>query len=460
VAELRVRLFGQACLEVDGQPAQLTPTTFALLTRLVIADGAAVTDDQLYLDAWSLSGPVVGDYKTQVQKRVVEIRGAAEDRGPGVAPARPQRLLTERGRVTAYRLVLGRDAVDIMQFTDLLVAARQRAPEGKIELLPRALALWAGDPLRDYADQPWAAPAVRQLTGLRRTALLDLRDAYAHCGRLDEALELAERLALENPSDTGLVESLAVLTEQVRSRPRKRVVREQLADPRVAIVVMSGDLFGQEDANLVVGFTDTFDTASDRNIVISAASAQGQLLDRLYDGDRGKLDRDLRSALTRVPKASVETRSAKPRGKLTRYPVGTVATIFQPTRRVFAVAYSRLGNDLIARSGLPELRESLENLWDAVYRGGQCKPVAMPLIGSGLSRTGADHHELLELIIDTFLVAARRRDLCPELRVIVPPSAFDQLGAAEVLGSLREPRARSSKGESVEVGSWEREEAG
>ena len=394
MAGLRVRLFGQARLEVDGQPAELTPTTFALLARLVIAGGAAVTDDQLYRDAWEVTGPVVGDYKTQVQKRIFEIREVAEERAPDGSRAEPRTLLTERGRVTAYRLAIPRESVDILQFTDLVTAARQRTLDGMIELLPRALAFWDGDPLRDYAARPWAGPAVRQLTGLRHAALLDLRDAYAHSGRYGEALEIAERLALENPSDAGLVESLGVLREQVRSTPYKQVIREQFTDPRVTVIVMSGDLFGQDDANLAVGFTDTFDTDTDRNIVISTESTQGQLLERLYAGDRGRLDRDLRGALARVPKSSVEARSAKPRGKLTRYPVGTVATLFLPTRRVFAVAYSKLGNDLIARSSLPELRASLESLWDAVYLRGQRKPVAMPLVGSGLSRTGVGYDEL------------------------------------------------------------------
>jgi DNA-binding SARP family transcriptional activator len=446
MTELRVTLFGKARLEVDGQPAQLTPTTFAMLARLVIADGAAVTDDQLYRDAWSVPGPVIGDYKTQVQKRIVEIRSAAKEREAGGSRTQPRTLLTERGRVTAYRLTVQRDAVDILQFSDLVRAARQRPADSKIELLGRALALWAGDPLRDYADQPWAAPAVRQLTGLRHTAMLDLRDAYAHSGRYHEALEVAERLALENPADAGLVESLAVLREQVRGNPRKQVVREQFTDPRATVIVMSGDLFGQDDANIAVGFSDTFDTDTDRNIVISTESAQGQLLERLYDGDRSRLEKDLRAALARVPKTSVESRSDKPRGKLTRYPVGTVATLFHQTRRVFAVAYSRLGNDLIARSSLPELRDSLENLWEAVYLRGQRKPLAMPLVGSGLSRTGATPDELLVLIVGSFLASSRRREVCPELRVIVVPAVFGELRAAEVLRSLREPRTRSAEG--------------
>ena len=43
----------------------------------------------------------------------------------------------------------------------------------------------------------------------------------------------------------------------------------------------AGDLFDEADANLVVGFADTFDTATENDAVISRASVQGQLLDRL-----------------------------------------------------------------------------------------------------------------------------------------------------------------------------------
>ena len=56
------------------------------------------------------------------------------------------------------------------------------------------------------------------------------------------------------------------------------MLREDFPELRTAVVIVSGDLFDQEDANLVVGFTDTFDTDTDRNIIISRESAQGLML--------------------------------------------------------------------------------------------------------------------------------------------------------------------------------------
>jgi hypothetical protein len=90
---------------------------------------------------------------------------------------------------------------------------------------------------------------------------------------------------------------------------------------------------------------------------------------------------------------------------------------------VFATAYSRLGNDLVARSGREDLRTSLDSLWASVAVHGLFRPVAVPLIGSGLARvTDLDRGRLAALIVDSFIGACRRHHaLTPELRIVVRP---------------------------------------
>jgi DNA-binding SARP family transcriptional activator len=433
---LRVRLFGRAVIEVNDRAVELTPTTTVVFIRLLIADGAPVTVDEIYRDVWPGSGSIDREGRTKVQRRILEIREAIDPENPG---EKSQIVRTERGRITAYRLVLTRDAIDVFQFVDLVAKARRAVPDDKITLLQRALRLWSGPPLADVLDQPWAVHMARQLNELRKAAMLDLMDAFDLAGRAYDALSTGEELSWESPDDEALAASLAALRHQLRANHRKKVVRADFTDPDIAIVVMSGDLFTQEDANLVVGFCDTFDTDTDRNIVISSESAQGRLLERLYGGERSKLDRDLKAALSRTPKASLESRSAKRLGKLTRYPIGTVATLHHENRRVFGVAYSRMGNNLVAQSSLAALRASLENLWDAVYLHGQLKPVAMPLVGSGLSRVHeATHDDLLTLIVSSFVASSGKRYACPELRVLVHDSMFEKMRIAEILKLARE----------------------
>jgi DNA-binding SARP family transcriptional activator len=437
MSKLRVGLFGPGAVTVDGRPVKLTPLTMTVLIRLIVADGQPVTVDDLYRDCWA-QPELVGDYKNQVQKRILDIRRAVEPGWSNDSKQRSSVLPVERGRVTAYRLHADREAIDIFQFIELAGQARRVVPEDGIGMLERAIGLWTGPPLHDVADKPWADALIRQLNGLRSSAGAELARAYERAERIHDALDLAEELAASAPEDTGLTDWVETLRGQVRARQDTRTCRADFADLKATVVVTTGDLFAQDDANLVVGFCDTFDTDTDRNIVISGESAQGVLLRTLYGGDRRKLDKELKAALTHVPKAFVESRSAKPRGKLTRYPVGTVATLFHATRRVFAVAYSQMGNDLMAQSTLPMLRLSLDSLWDAVYRHGQLKPVAIPLIGSGLSRTGAGYEELLNMIVKSFVTGVGRHYLGPELRVVVPLPLFEQINASGVLNAARD----------------------
>jgi DNA-binding SARP family transcriptional activator len=428
---LRVRLFGRAVIEVDDRAVELTPTTTVVLVRLLITGGAPVTVDEIYRDIWPDAGAIDREGRTRVQRRILEIRQAVDPANPGEnSPV----VRTERGRITAYRSMLARDDIDVFQFMDLVTKARRATPDEKIAMLQRALGMWTGSPLADVADLPWAAQMVRQLNDLRKSAMRDLMDAFDLVGRGYDALNTGEELSWEMPGDKGLAASLTALRDQLRSNQRKKVFREDFTGPDIAIVVMSGDLFAQEDTNLVVGFCDTFDTDTGRNIVISSESVQGTLLHRLYGGDRAKLDRDLKGALSHVPKVAVESRSDKRLGKLTRYPLGTVATLHHADRRVFGLAYSRMGNNLVAHSSIPALRTSLENLWEAVYLHGQLKPVAMPLIGSGLSRMHeANYDDLLTLIVGSFTASSRRRYICPELRIIIRESAFEKIRIAEIL---------------------------
>lgn len=446
---LRVRLFGPAFVAAHERPAKLKPLTMTVLIRLIVAEGAPVTVDELFRDCWPPAELIVGDYRTQVQKRILEIRRVVDPEWSGESGAESQVLPTQRGRITAYRLAVARESTDVFQFIEFVTQARRGTQEKRIEFLERALSLWTGQPLLDVADKPWADQLTRQLGSLRAAAQYELAHAYERAGRAHDALDAAEELAAKSPHDAGLSSWVATLREQVRASRGKRVLREELPALKTAIVVMTGDLFAQDDANLVVGFCDTFDTDVDRNIVISGESTQGVLLGRLYDGDHDQLDKELKAALARTPKVAVESKSAKPRGKRTRYPIGTVATLYHATRRVFGVAYSRMGNDLMAQSSLPMLQTSLQSLWDAVYRYGQLKPVAMPLIGSGLSRTDATYEELLTLIVSSFAASTRDHYLGPELRVIVQPPVFDVIDMTEVLKSVRNA-GRDAAGEGAD----------
>jgi hypothetical protein len=222
----------------------------------------------------------------------------------------------------------------------------------------------------------------------------------------------------------------------LRARPGRAVARD-LRHPRCRVEIVQGDLFDDRDAHLVVGFTDVFDTDVTENRIINQSSVQGQFLHRIYRNDVATLDADLTRALAQGPRAVQVSRADKPFGKLSRYPIGTVAVLGTARRRYFCVAYSTMTAAAVARSSGDALWMSLSRLWTAVYEHGQRGPLAMPVIGAGLARVDAlDRQALIRLILLSFVAASRERLLTTKLSIIVPPQEFLELDRLELRAFL------------------------
>lgn len=420
---IRLTLLGRTVVEAGGRRVRPPPLTAAVLIRLAVAGDESVTVDELYRDVWDPGARTVRrEDRVSVQKRILELRRLLDPGRPGETSTV---LRTERGRVSAYRLHLGPAQVDALEFHELVRRAQHSDTATAAELLARAVSLWGGRPLFDAEDRAFAAEPIRRLHAWYGSARRDLVDVYADLGRPRAALDVAVPLAAERPDDADLAATVAALRGRLRARTAG-LLRRDFTAPPTSVVVASGDLFAEDDAHLVAGFTDTFDTATDGDLVISAASVQGQLLHRLYGGDRGRLDRDLRAALRGRAPVAVERRADKRHGKLARYPLGTVAPLRRNGRLVFAVAYSRMGNDLVARSGPAELRAALRDLWAAVETHGQRRPVALALPGTGLSRVDRPFDELFAALVDSFLGASRHGPVASQLRVVVPPADVER----------------------------------
>lgn len=445
MARIRVSVLGPVRLEADGAVAHLTPLTTRLLVRLVAAEGEAVPVWQLRKEVW---GPATGlphqaqRSRNEVQKRILELRRALDPEQTGAAARilRTEQQLTLRGPETAYRLVLRPEELDSSRFTELVNSALHAAPATAVRQLEEALRLVRGRPLADVSGEGFAEPLIRRLTQLQAVARREVIRSQTELGRHELALPVAEMLARERPDDPEAARTLDGLRASIRERLGGELLRHTVTGRSVDVVVVRGDLFDQSDANLVVGFTDTFDTSTEQDRVISRGSVQGQLVDRLFDGQRRLLDQRLRLGLKAVTAVGRESVQDKPRGRRIRYPMGTTVAIPVGGRRVFATAYSRLGNDLVARSSPEDLRSSMESLWAAVALHGQYKPVAVPLVGSGLARVvELDRGRLAALIVETFVRGCLSHPaIAPELRVVIHPDDLARTDLSVVEKRLQE----------------------
>jgi DNA-binding SARP family transcriptional activator len=158
VTGVRVGILGP--LEVRdtaGQAAPLAgPRLRALLIRLAVAGGHAVTVDRLASDLWPGERPDdrPSEPGNALQALVSRLRQAAG------------RDLVEYAS-GSYRLAIDPDAIDAVEFEELVGRGRTALSAGDLAgaagLLTDALALWRGPALADVADAPFAAGPVARL---------------------------------------------------------------------------------------------------------------------------------------------------------------------------------------------------------------------------------------------------------------------------------------------------------
>ncbi|WAZ21310.1 DUF6430 domain-containing protein [Streptomyces cinnabarinus] len=260
--------------------------------------------------------------------------------------------------------------------------------------------------------------------------------AFAALAGVVQLILTVRPVSLLQGADTLLgIAALSCCWALARSLPRE-AVEHGFKNPDFSVVVKVGDLF-DEPSDLVIGFTDVFDTDTEDDSIIAPRTVQGQLLARVFDGDVPALDAALMSSLSGARVCEAESRESKPKGKLDRYPVGTVAVVPHGGSRFYCVAYSHMSNDLIAQSSVDSIWQSLGNLWSAIGAHGHLEPVAVPILGSDLAKVGSLGREsLLKMIILSFVAASRASLVSRQLTVVVHPDDADEVNLLEVRAFL------------------------
>lgn len=217
------------------------------------------------------------------------------------------------------------------------------------------------------------------------------------------------------------------------SRPRRRL-KFQLPPTDLSISIEVGDVLSQA-GNVVVGSNDTFDTALSEDI-IHAASVQGQLLQRVFEGDSQDLDRQISKSIAQVQAAHDANKAF---GKTDRYPIGTVAFARRGNTRYFLPAIASMSGAAPPRTTatVEGLQTALTRAWEAVGRAGQREPVHAPIIGSHLARVGLTRTLLVQVMILSFIAVNMREKGSSSLTVWVAEKDAPEVDLASLDSWLR-----------------------
>ena len=175
---INVRLLGpvEASVPLPGGKPK------ALLARLALDAGRAVSSGALVADLWEAPPPSAPKI---LQAHVSALRKALgaeaiETRAPGYA--------------------LRGISSDLGRFEELAERAEaEREPARRAELLRDALSLWRGEPLAEFAREPFAAAAARRLADLRLDALERRIAAELELGRHEQLVRELTALVRDEP---------------------------------------------------------------------------------------------------------------------------------------------------------------------------------------------------------------------------------------------------------------------
>ncbi len=185
IVRLEFCILGPLEVRVDDQPVALGgKQQRALLATLVTQARRVVPTDQLVADLWGDEPPKTA--ATSLHNLVSQLRRLL---GPDV-------LVTQ---APGYLLQISSEQIDAYRFERALRDSRHFPPDERRELLAKALALWRGPPLAEFAFDDFAQSEIRRLNELRLAALGERIDADLELGRETEVVGELEALVREHP---------------------------------------------------------------------------------------------------------------------------------------------------------------------------------------------------------------------------------------------------------------------
>jgi len=160
----------------------------ALLALLALHSREPVSMDRLIDELWGERPPAAAAKTVQVY--VSQLRKALG-----------RDVIVTRGQ--GYMLAIKRDQLDLSRFEGLCAAGRRALADGDTvgaaDRLASALALWRGQPLAEFAYEPFAQRAIARLQEARIHALEDRIDADLALGREAELISELELLLAADP---------------------------------------------------------------------------------------------------------------------------------------------------------------------------------------------------------------------------------------------------------------------
>ena len=247
-AGMEFRILGPLEVLEEGQALTLGGSKQrALLALLLTHSNETLSSERLIDELWGERPPATAAKTVQVHVSRLRKTLAADD----------VVLTREHG----YELRVEPDRVDANRFERLVAEGRDGAvgadPEGAIELLERALALWRGRPFADLPEEPFAQREGARLEDVRVSALERMFEAKMALARHAEVVSPLQALIAEHPYRERLHAQLMLALYradrqadalQAYQNARRRLVEDLGIEPGAQLRELEQSVLAQDPA--------------------------------------------------------------------------------------------------------------------------------------------------------------------------------------------------------------------
>jgi len=191
------------------------------------------------------------------------------------------------------------------------------------------------------------------------------------------------------------------------------------------VEVKFGDIFSEQADLKVIAFNEYFDTLVDDKI-IAKKSLNGVFINKFFENKIDDLD-GIISSDNHLMETSVGENMVRPSGKRIKYKLGTICVV----NDYLITALTHFDENNKAYLEMNDYINCLLNFWNEVDRVYAGRTVALPVMGSGITRfkgyENISDQELLELIIWTFKVSRIKFTHPSKVKIVVYENKSDRI---------------------------------
>ena len=191
------------------------------------------------------------------------------------------------------------------------------------------------------------------------------------------------------------------------------------------VEVKFGDIFLEQADLKVIAFNEYFDTLVDDKI-IAKKSLNGIFINKFFANKVDDLD-GIISSDNHLKETCVGENMVRPSGKRIKYKLGTICVV----NDYLITALTHFDENNKANLEMNDYINCLLNFWNEVDRVYAGRTVALPVMGSGITRfkgyENISDQELLELIIWTFKVSRIKFTHPSKVKIVVYENKSDRI---------------------------------